>query len=106
MDQEVYRLISTAYKKALDILKENRKYLDVMAKALLQYETISGEEVDMIISGADLDTLEKKRQEHNVALELERKESSKKMKEKQNKEKDNIDKLSSVEPVGEPEPVF
>ena len=106
VDQEIYRLISTAHKKALDILKNNRQYLDVMAKALLQYETISGEEVGMIVAGADLDALKRKRQEHNTTLELEREESSKKMKEKQKKEKKSSDELASVEPVGEPEPVF
>ena len=99
VDQEIYRLIDTAHKKALDILKENRKVLDVMAKALLQYETINGDEVDMIIKGADLDDLEKTRKEYDLKLEHERKEYAQKVK-KEKKEK--VDKLSEVKPVGEP----
>ncbi len=101
VDQEVYRLIDTAYKKAVDILKENRKILEVMAKALLQYETISGDEVDMITRGAGLDDLEKNRKEHDLKLEQERKESAEKMKKKQKK-----DEPSGVDPLGGPKPVI
>lgn len=98
VDQEVYRLISTAYKKAMDILKKNRAILEAMAKALLRYETISGDEVDMLIGGAGLDDIEKKREEHDVTLEQERKESAQKMKKKE--------KESSIaQPVGKPDPV-
>lgn len=99
VDQEVYRLINTAHKKALDILKKNRKTLDVMAKALLQHETISGDEVDMIIQGVSLEGLEKSRKEHDLKLEQERKEYTQKVKKS---EKEKMDKLSEVEPVGEP----
>ena len=100
VDQEVYLLIDTAHKKALDILKKNRAILDVMAKALLQYETISGDEVDMIVGGAGLDDLEKSRKEHDLKLERERKESAEEMKKKQKK-----DEPSGVDPLGDPKPV-
>ena len=74
-----------------------------MAKALLQYETISGEEVDMILEGANLDDLEKSRKEHDLKLEEERKESAKKMKKKEQKgERKDADKSSSMDPIGEP----
>lgn len=98
VDQEVHRLISTAYKKALDILKKNRTILDAMAEALLRYETISGDEVDMLIGGAGLDDIEKKRNEHDITLEQERKESAQKMKKKEQES-------SIVQPVGKPDPV-
>ena len=101
VDQEVYRLIDTAHKKALDILKNNRAILDVMAKALLQHETINGDEVDMIIGGADLGDLEKSRKEHDLKLERERKESAEEMKKKQKK-----DEPSGVDPLGDPKPVI
>jgi cell division protease FtsH len=99
VDQEVYRLIDTAHKKALDILKKNRTILDVMAKALLQYETINGDEVDMIIGGASLGDLEKYRKEHDLKLEQERRESAAEMKKKQKK-----DEPSGVDPLGDPKP--
>ena len=102
IDQEVHRLISVAHEKALKILKENRKILEIMAKALLQYETISGEEVDMICKGSNLDDLEKSRKEHNLKLEEERKESADRMKKKeQKKEKQDAKKPFSMDPIGE-----
>ena len=98
VDQEVYRLISTAYKIAMDILKKNKDVLKAMAEALLRYETISGDEVDMLIDGANLDDIEKKRDEHDITLEQERKESAQRMKKKE--------KESSIaQPVGKPDPV-
>ncbi len=106
VDQEVYRLISTAHKKAMDILKKNRQFLDVMAKALLKHETISGEEVDMILEGVKIDQLEQNRKEYNMKLEQERKESAQKMKEKDQKKQKKEDKLAGVESMGKPEPVF
>ena len=108
VDQEVYRLINTAHKKALEILKNNRKFLDVMAKALLKYETINGDEVDMILDGADMDQMDKNRKEHDIKLEQERKESAQKMKEQEKKQTEEKDKPpASVEPIGgEPKPVF
>ena len=73
IDQEIHRLISTAHQQALSILKNNKDILDVMASALLKYETITGEEVDMIAKGADLEALEKNRQELDIQLKKERK---------------------------------
>ena len=98
VDQEVYRLISTAYKKAMDILTKNKDILTAMAEALLRYETISGDEVDMLIGGAHLDDIEKKRDEHDITLEQERKESAQRMKKKEKKS-------SIAQPVGKPDPV-
>lgn len=95
----MHRLISTAYKKAMDILKKNRTILNAMAEALLRYETISGDEVDMLIGGDNLDDIEKKRDEHDITLEQERKESAQRMKKK---EKES----SIVQPVGKPDPVI
>ncbi len=103
VDQEVHRLISTAHKKALDILKAHKKILEIMAKALLKYETINGDEVDMIIGGTGLDDLEKRRKEQDLKLEQERKESAQKMKEKEEKEKQV--KNPPTEPIRDPKPV-
>ena len=80
VDQEVHRLIHTAHKKALQILTKRKNTLTVMAQALLEYETINGEEVDMIMKGAVLEDLEKKRKENRQALEQERQELAKTLK--------------------------
>ena len=51
IDKEVSRIIEDAYQRALKILKEHRKEMDVMARVLLECETIYTEEVDMIMEG-------------------------------------------------------
>ena len=72
VDQEMKRLIHTAHKKAFQVLKANRKTLDAMAKALLEYETISGEEVESLMKGATLSDLAQKRQQMELTLNEER----------------------------------
>ncbi len=54
IDEEVHRIISTAYERAKTILEEHRKELDVMAHALLERETLDGEDVLMILRGEEL----------------------------------------------------
>jgi hypothetical protein len=44
-------MINNAYDKAVRLLNENRQYLDVMARVLIERETIYTEEVDMIMDG-------------------------------------------------------
>ena len=51
IDAEVSRIMTEAYEKATQILKENREVLDQIAAALLQYETVDGEELKAIIAG-------------------------------------------------------
>ena len=47
-----YNAASEAYKKAENILKENLDKLNVMADALLKYETIDASQIDDIMAGA------------------------------------------------------
>jgi cell division protease FtsH len=51
IDDEVRRLIDEAEKLARKILKDKSKDLDVLANALLEYETLSGNEVDALLRG-------------------------------------------------------
>lgn len=51
IDEEVRRIVNDGYKKAVDTLTANRSLLDVMARVLIEKETIFTEEVDMIMSG-------------------------------------------------------
>jgi cell division protease FtsH len=46
IDSEVKSIIDLAHAEAYGILKKNKKFLDVMAKALLEKETIEGEEFE------------------------------------------------------------
>jgi len=49
IDDEVRRLISECLNKAVDALKEHKQELDALAKALLEHETLSKDEVEEII---------------------------------------------------------
>ncbi len=72
VDQEIKRLIQTAHKKAFQILQEKKDILHVMAKALLEYETINGEEVDHIMKGSSLKDIAARRQKEEETLSEER----------------------------------
>ncbi len=49
IDAEIKRIIDEAYKTAKDILHENRDKLELIAKSLLEYETLEGSQVEEII---------------------------------------------------------
>jgi cell division protease FtsH len=51
IDQEVRRLIDEAETTARKILTENREQLETIATALLEYETLTGAEVDALLRG-------------------------------------------------------
>jgi cell division protease FtsH len=61
IDAEVSRIISTGYKIALTILNENREALERITQALLQYETIDGAEVELLVNGMKPEEIEKVR---------------------------------------------
>jgi len=52
IDKEVRHIIDQCYAKAREILDDNRAKLDVMADALMQYETIDAEQIDDIMAGS------------------------------------------------------
>jgi hypothetical protein len=51
IDSEVNDFLDESYKRAMNILKTHRKELDLLAEALLNYETLDGDEVKIIIEG-------------------------------------------------------
>jgi cell division protease FtsH len=51
IDEEVKSLVNEGYKTAETILKKHRDQLELLAKALLEYETLSGSEIDDVLSG-------------------------------------------------------
>jgi len=55
IDAEVKAIIDKAYKRAEDILKENREILNKIVGVLLEKEIISGDEIDEILSEAGID---------------------------------------------------
>ena len=51
IDREVRAIIDSCYQRAKQILEDNRDKLDLMAEALMQYETIDADQIDDIMSG-------------------------------------------------------
>ena len=49
IDKEIRKLIDTAENHAKKVLKKNIKHLHNLAKALLEFETMSGDEVKELI---------------------------------------------------------
>ncbi|MEN1727455.1 MAG: ATP-dependent metalloprotease, partial [Pseudomonadota bacterium] len=52
LDAEVRKIIDQAYRITTDILTNNRDKLDLMADALMKYETIDVKQIDQIMNGA------------------------------------------------------
>ncbi len=50
IDAEVTALISTAYARAEQLIAENREKLEMLAKALLEHETMDGQDVKELLS--------------------------------------------------------
>jgi len=54
VDAEVSRLLTDAYQRARTTLTENADLLKRMAEALLERETLNGEEIDILVKGETL----------------------------------------------------
>jgi cell division protease FtsH len=54
-DQEIESFVQKGYKTAKEILTKNISQLHTLAKALLEYETLSGHQIKNLLSGRHLD---------------------------------------------------
>lgn len=54
IDQEIRRIVDQAYTSAHEILTKNIDKLHTLAKALLEYETLSGEDIQLLLAGKKL----------------------------------------------------
>jgi len=55
IDKEIRRIVDDGYVRAKSLLEENREELETLAKALLEYETLSGEEIKTLLAGGSID---------------------------------------------------
>ena len=51
VDRQIRKIIDEAYQKTKDILTKNHKELEALAEALIEYETLSGEEIKLVLKG-------------------------------------------------------
>jgi ATP-dependent metalloprotease len=58
IEAEVRRLVMEASERATTLLKERRNELELVTKALIEYETLSKAEIEKILRGEKLDKLQ------------------------------------------------
>ncbi len=59
VDHEIYQIITKAYERTQSILKQYRSELDTLANGLVEYETLSGEEIQLLLDGKPIRTEDK-----------------------------------------------
>jgi cell division protease FtsH len=55
IDAEVKRIVMQSYERAQKILADNRNKLTMLAEALLEYESLTGEQIDAVVRGEKLE---------------------------------------------------
>jgi cell division protease FtsH len=55
IDKEIRRVVEEGYDRAKTVLDEHRDELETLAQALLEYETLSGEEIKTLLGGGSID---------------------------------------------------
>jgi cell division protease FtsH len=55
IDKEIRKVVEDGYERAKHVLTEQREQLEMLAKALLEYETLSGDEIKRVLAGEPID---------------------------------------------------
>src|SRR5213080_3417780 len=55
IDKEIRKVVEDGYERAKHVLTEQREQLETLAKALLEYETLSGDEIKKVLAGESID---------------------------------------------------
>jgi len=58
IDAEIRRFVDEAHDKATQLLDKNKDHLEAIALALLERETITGDEIDLLMEGKELPPME------------------------------------------------
>jgi len=100
IDNEVKSILSSSYSRSFSLLTQHRKELELLALALIQYETLSGGEIMDVLKGGAINTKTRSqlpsRAFKNIPLKNEKERN--KEKEKENKKgKDEGEKKNSEE---------
>jgi cell division protease FtsH len=103
IDAEVFTFVDTGYKAAKKIVTENMDILHRLAQALLDHETIDGNEVEMLVKGASIEDIRRERsvRERDMAKEQEQAQAEPIG---QKPTEDELKKSSGSDPIGSPAP--
>ena len=55
IDKEIRKVVEDGYERAKFLLTENKSELESLAQALLEYETLSGDEIKKVLAGEAID---------------------------------------------------
>jgi cell division protease FtsH len=55
IDKEIRKTVEDGYERAKFVLTENQAQLETLAQALLEYETLSGDEIKKVLAGEPID---------------------------------------------------
>ena len=89
IDEEVRKIINTQYNISKKLIKENKDLLDLIAKALLDKETLTREEIEYLVKNKKLpkedEVLEEKKEEKKEEVKKETKTTKKETKKEDKK---------------------
>ncbi len=69
IDEEVKRIIQDAYNKAKDILIAKNNDLHLLAKSLLEYETLTGDQIKTLLAGGKINK-QNQEEQHSIVSSL------------------------------------
>ncbi len=102
IDSEVHRLIMDGYNKARRILRDNLQILHKISKALLELETIDGEDITLIVNGSHLEDIKKRHSDLEKAMAEEQKLAKEEMDKQIEEDKEKEDKITTGGTMGDP----
>ncbi|HEX4454403.1 MAG TPA: ATP-dependent zinc metalloprotease FtsH [Kofleriaceae bacterium] len=92
IDAEIRRIVTEQHERAMKILTEHRKELEAIGEALLEHETIDGNDIDLLLRGERITrpvpTTKKNKSDNDATADAE----------------DRSKRPSIIPPIGKPEP--
>jgi len=96
IDREIRGIVDNAFDNAYNLLESNQDKLHAIAKALLEYETLNGEEFDLLLNEG-FDKLKEKIDSEKAMKEIERQENLKKAEEEKKKQEELLKENENID---------